>query len=168
MILDGGQSQVGIESTVLDLTVMPPRVLRPGIILAESLRTVIGEVRSEECGNQHDAQVRSPGLLPRHYAPKGKLVMLAWRDESDLHRQLAAGNVQPGEAHVMSHKRIPSGKGLGRVRVMPDDANAFARALYTELHRCDEEGAQWIVVEAVPDTADWQAINDRLRRAAAS
>jgi len=167
LILDGGQSQVGIESTVLDLTVAPPRVLRPGIILAESLTTVVGEVRSAELGNQQNAPVRSPGLLPRHYAPKGKLVVLTWRDESDLHRQLAASNVHPGKTHVIVHKRIPSGKGLGRVRLMPDDANAFARALYTELHRCDEEGAQWIVVEAVPDTADWQPINDRLRRAAA-
>jgi len=168
LILDGGQSQVGIESTVLDLTVAPPRVLRPGTILAQSLRTVIGELRSEEWGNQPDAPVRSPGLLPRHYAPKGKLVVLVWRDESDLHRQLATSNVQPEKTHVMAHKRIPSGKGLGRVRVMPGDANAFARALYAELHRCDEEGARWIVVEAVPDTADWQAINDRLRRAAAT
>jgi len=168
LILDGGPSQVGIESTVLDLTVVPPRVLRPGIILAESLRTVIGEVTNAEVGNQRDAPVRSPGLLPRHYAPKGKLVVLAWRDESDLHRQLAACKVQSEKTHVIAHKRIPSGKGLGRVRWMPDDANAFARALYTELHGCDEEGAQWIVVEAVPDTADWQAINDRLRRAATS
>ncbi len=50
---------------------------------------------------------------------------------------------------------------------MPDDAKAFARAIYAELHRCDEEGAHFIVVEAVPDTAEWHAVNDRLRRAAA-
>jgi L-threonylcarbamoyladenylate synthase len=168
LILDGGPSQVGIESTVLDLTVAPPQVLRPGIILAESLCTIIGEVRSREYRNQYEAPARSPGLLPRHYAPKGKLVVLTWRDDSDLHRQLAAGNAQPEKTHVIAHQRIPFGNGLGRVRVMPGDANAFARGLYTELHRCDEEGAQWIVVEAVPDTAHWQAINDRLRRAAAT
>ena len=117
---------------------------------------------------RHGAPLRSPGLLPRHYAPKGKLVVLTWRDESDLHRQLAAFNLQPAMTHVIAHRRIPSGKGFGRVRVIPDDAEAFARAIYAELHRCDEAGAQFIVVEAVPETADWQAINDRLRRAAAA
>ena len=69
--------------------------------------------------------------------------------------------------HVIAHRRIPSGKGFGRVSVIPDDAKAFARAIYAELHRCDEEGARFIVVEAVPETTEWHAINDRLRRAAA-
>ena len=168
MIVDGGPSQLGLESTVLDLTVAPPRVLRPGTIPAESLRAVVGEVRSVERGVRNGALLRSPGLLPRHYAPKGKLVVLAWRDESELHRQLAAFNLQPEMTHVIAHRRIPSGKGFGRVSVIPADAKAFARALYAELHRCDGEGAQFIVVEAVPDTAEWQAINDRLRRAAAA
>jgi L-threonylcarbamoyladenylate synthase len=167
LILDGGQSQVGIESTVLDLTVTPPRVLRPGIIDAESLKTVIGEVRNEEVEFRSGTLLRSPGLLPRHYAPKGKLIVLAWRDESDLHRQLASFNLQPFMTHVIAHRHVPSGQGLGRVSVIPPDANAFAHALYAELHRCDEAGAQFIVVEAVPETAEWKAINDRLRRAAA-
>ena len=166
MIVDGGPSQVGLESTVLDLTVVPPRVLRPGTLAAEALRAIVGEVRSAERGVRNGAELRSPGLLPRHYAPKGKLVVLAWRDESDLHRQLVAFDLQPAMTHVIAHRRIPSGKGFGRVRVIPDDAQAFARAIYSELHRCDEEGAQFIVVEAVSETAEWQAINDRLRRAA--
>jgi L-threonylcarbamoyladenylate synthase len=168
LIVDGGPSQVGLESTVLDLTVAPPRVLRPGTMPAESLRAVVGEVRGAERGIRNGALLRSPGLLPRHYAPKGKLIVLAWGDESDLHRQLAACNLQPAMTHVIAHRRIPSGKGFGRVTMIPDDANVFARAIYAELHRCDEAGAQCIVVEAVPETAEWQAINDRLRRAAAA
>src|SRR5216117_348236 len=168
MIVDGGPSQVGLESTVLDLTVAPPRVLRPGSIPVEALRAIVGEVRGTERGVRNGALLRSPGLLPRHYAPKGKLVVLAWRDESDLHRQLAAFNLKPAMTHVIAHRRIPSGKGFGRVGVIPADAKAFARAIYAELHRCDEAGAQFIVVEAVPETAEWQAINDRLRRAAAA
>jgi len=168
LILDGGQSQVGIESTVLDLTVAPPRVLRPGIIHSESLNVVIGEVPGAECGVWPGALLRSPGLLPRHYAPKGKLILLAWRDESDLHRQLSARNLQPAMTHLIAHRLIPSGKGFGRVSVIPDDAKEFARVIYAELHRSDEEGARFIVVEAVPETAEWQAINDRLRRAAAA
>jgi L-threonylcarbamoyladenylate synthase len=54
------------------------------------------------------------------------------------------------------------------VSVIPHDAEAFARALYGELHRCDETGAELIVVEAPPETAEWRAISDRLKRAAAS
>ncbi len=167
MILDGGPSQIGIESTVLDLTVAPPRVLRPGIINAESLRTVIGEVRNTDCEIRQGA-LRGPGMLPRHYAPKGKLIVLAWRDESDLHRQLAALNLQPSTIHVIAHRCIPSGKGFGGVSGIPGEAQAFARAIYSELHRCDEQGAQFIVVEEVPETAEWRAIEDRLRRAAAA
>jgi L-threonylcarbamoyladenylate synthase len=167
-ILDGGQSQVGIESTVLDLTITPPRVLRPGMLDTESLRAVLGKVQAAEREIQPGALLRSPGLLARHYAPKGKLVVLAWRDESDLHEQLTTCNLQPAMTHVIAHRHVPSGNGLARVSVIPDDANAFARAIYAELHRCDEEGAQYIAVEAVPETAEWQAINDRLRRAAAA
>ena len=168
LIIDGGQSQVGIESTVLDLTVAPPRVLRPGIIHAESLGAVIGKVRSAECEIPPGAPLRSPGKLASHYAPKGKLVVLAWRDEADLNRQLAALNMQPALTHLIAHRHVPSGTDFGRVSVIPDDAKAFARAIYAELHRCDDEGARFIVVEAVPETAEWQAINDRLRRAAAT
>jgi len=166
-IIDGGPSQVGLESTVLDLTVAPPRLLRPGTIPAESLREVVGELRSTERSAHDGALLRSPGLLPRHYAPKGKLVVLAWRDESDLHRQLAALNLQPAMTHVIAHRCIPTGKAFGGVSVIPEEAKAFARAIYAELHRCDEERAQFIVVEAVPETSEWQAINDRLRHAAA-
>jgi L-threonylcarbamoyladenylate synthase len=70
--------------------------------------------------------------------------------------------------HVVAHTRIPSGAGFGRVSVIPHDPAAFARAIYAELHQCDEAGAELIVVEALPDTPEWRAIADRLRRAAAS
>ncbi len=164
-IVDGGPSQVGLESTVLDLTVAPARVLRPGMLSAESLNAVVGERQSAERATRHGARLRSPGLLPRHYAPSGKLVVLAWRDESEFHALLAAFKLQPSATHVIAHRRVPSGQGLAGVSVIPDDPKAFARAIYAELHRCDEAGAQCIVVEAVPDTSEWQAINDRLRRA---
>ena len=166
-IVDGGPSQIGIESTVLDLTVQPPRVLRPGMIHAQSLLAVIGELRGAECGARDVARLRSPGLLPRHYAPKARLIVLSWRDDGDLRRQLSALPGPSSAVHIIAHTRIPSGEPVGGVSVMPREAEAFARALYAELHRCDESAAGWIVVEALPDTAEWQAINDRLRRAAA-
>jgi len=168
LIVDGGQSQVGIESTVLDLTVSPPRVLRPGMIHEESLLAVVGkvEMRNAESGRRSQA-LRSPGQLRRHYSPKARLVVLGWRDEADLRRQLETCTPHPATAHILAHTHIPSGEGLLGVSVIPHDAEAFARAIYAELHRCDEAGAKWIVVEALPEGPEWRGIADRLARAAA-
>jgi len=167
LIVDGGQAQVGIESTVLDLTATPPRVLRPGMIGAESLLAVTEELEKPEPGTRTAGPLRSPGLLPKHYAPKAKLVMLSWRDEVELLAQLSARQVPFGKTHVIAHTRIPSGKSLGRVSVIAHDAEAFARAIYGELHRCDEAGAELIAVESLPEGTAWLAIADRLSRAAA-
>ncbi|NOS69151.1 MAG: threonylcarbamoyl-AMP synthase, partial [Verrucomicrobia bacterium] len=168
LIVDGGQSQVGIESTVIDLCVRPPRVLRPGMIHEESLLAVIGEIQSPESRVQSPAGgLRSPGLLRKHYSPKAKLTLLSWRETAELNFQLSTFNFEPSKVHIIAHTHIPSGEGLGGVSVIPHDAEAFARAIYAELHRCDEAGAELIVVEALPDSIEWRAIADRLNRAAA-
>jgi len=174
LIVDGGQSQVGIESTVLDLSVAPPCILRPGMIHEQSLLAVTGELAT---GAGVSAQIlKSPGQLPRHYAPKARLVILSWRDDSDLKEQVLAviRNMQqssphpltPDTCHIISHTRIPSGTGWAQVSVIPHDPEAFARALYAEMHRGDAAGAELIVIEAVPENAEWNAIRDRLSRAA--
>jgi L-threonylcarbamoyladenylate synthase len=166
LIVDGGQSQVGIESTVLDLTVSPPRILRPGMIHAESLAAVGLPVAS--CQLPADAAaLKSPGLLKKHYAPKAKLLILNWSDEPDLQSQISGYKPASGKIHVVAHTKIPAGFNARNVSVIPHDAEAFARALYAELHRCDAAGAKLIVVEAPPDLPEWSGIADRLRRAAA-
>ncbi len=167
LIVDGGQAQVGIESTVMDLVTQPPRVLRPGMIHEESLLAALGEVRSEKGEVRAEGGLRSPGLLKKHYSPKAKLIVRAWRDTADLNFQLSTLNFQRSKAHVIVHTNIPSGVDWGGVSVIPHDAEAFARAIYAELHRCDEAGAELIVVEALPGGAEWRAIADRLTRAAA-
>ena len=169
LIVDGGQSQVGIESTVLDLTVSPPRVLRPGMIHAESLAAVMGEVRSQksEGRNKNSKALPSPGLLKKHYAPKAKLLLLSWCDDADLKSQIPIPKSQIPNCHVIAHTHIPSGENFARVNVIPHDAEAFARAIYAELHRCDEAGADLIVIEAPPESPEWSGIADRLRRASA-
>ena len=166
LIVDGGQSQVGIESTVLDLSVSPPRILRPGMIHAKSLAAVAGESRIKNSEFNFEGTLRSPGLLAKHYSPKAKLVILNWSDDVDLRSQLSTFNVEPATIHVIVHTKIPAGENFADVSVMPHDAEAFARALYAELHRCDAAGAKLIVVEAPPDLPEWSGIADRLRRAA--
>ncbi|MBI5387567.1 MAG: threonylcarbamoyl-AMP synthase [Verrucomicrobia bacterium] len=169
LVVDGGSSQVGIESTVLDLTMSPPRVLRPGMIHEESLAAVVPEVRGQKPEVSSQSQtLRSPGMLNKHYAPKARLLVLNWADDAQLKQKLAARRLEPSNVHVVAHTRIPLGGGFGGVSVIPHDAAAFARALYAELHRCDEHGAACIVVEAPPEAPAWRGIADRLRRAAAT
>jgi L-threonylcarbamoyladenylate synthase len=165
LMVDGGQSQVGIESTVLDLTVSPPEILRPGMIHVDSLAAVMGKV-GLRTPDRERGTLRSPGQLNKHYAPKAKLMVLNWRDEADLNSQLSKLNLQPAAGHIIAHTRIPSGENFGGVSVIPHDAEAFARAIYAELHRGDEAGAEWLVVEAPPETPEWHGIADRLKRAA--
>ena len=174
LVVDGGRSPVGIESTVLDLAVRPARILRPGMIHRESLFAVLPKcaVRDAGCGASEapagtPAALRSPGQLRKHYAPKARLTTLAWRDEQHLLSQLSTPDSQLAKTHIIAHTRIPSAGAFGRVSIIPRDPAAFARAIYAELHRCDEEGAELIVVEQLPETPAWQAIADRLRRAAA-
>ncbi|HXF11362.1 MAG TPA: L-threonylcarbamoyladenylate synthase, partial [Desulfuromonadaceae bacterium] len=165
LIVDGGQAQVGIESTVLDLTVTPPQVLRPGMIHLESLAAVCGSVQSSASSLQ-PSTLRSPGQLKKHYSPKAKLLVLKWRDDADLRSQISNLKSQMSTVQVIAHTTIPSGENFLGVSVIPHDAEAFARALYAELHRCDEAGVETIIVEAPPDLPEWSGIADRLRRAA--
>jgi L-threonylcarbamoyladenylate synthase len=187
LIVDGGTAQIGIESTVLDLTASPPRVLRPGMIHEESLRAVLpnnGPRQASRRLRTNPSALRSPGQLPKHYAPLARLVVMAWADEADLRTQLrhrslrpltltpppggrASSSRRPLAPYVIAHTHIPSARGLGGVSILPHEPGAYAQALYAELHRCDEAGARMVVVEAVPDTAPWRAIRDRLHRAAA-
>jgi L-threonylcarbamoyladenylate synthase len=171
LIVDGGQSQVGIESAVIDLTGSVPRLLRPGTIHAESILAVTGVLETGR-GDAGGA-LRSPGLLHRHYSPRARLIILSWQSEKEFAAQLerirtVAGTSVPMERiAVIAHTHIPLGAGVGSVSIIPHDAEAFARAIYSELHRCDDSGAALIVVEAVPAGSEWRAIDDRLQRAAA-
>jgi L-threonylcarbamoyladenylate synthase len=159
LIIDGGEAEVGIESTVLDLSVIPPKVLRPGMIHSESLAAVAGDVA--EGPSEEGGLLRSPGLLLKHYAPRARLVI--WNPSAVLEIRKASGPI-----HVLCRNEAPAGVQPDRVAMMSRDPTSFARALYAELHRCDASGAALIIVEAVPDEPAWQGIADRLRRASAA
>jgi L-threonylcarbamoyladenylate synthase len=166
VIVDGGHSAVGIESSVLDLTVSPPQILRPGMIHMESLVAAGFPVAA----SRHSAEtgpLKSPGQLKKHYAPKAKLLVLNWRDDAELRLKIQNLKLSIQGCHVIAYAHIPSPDQFARVCVIPHDAEAFARAIYAELHHCDEARAQTIVVEALPATPEWSGIADRLRRAAA-
>lgn len=144
MILDGGPTQVGIESTVASLRRKPPAVLRPGIITQAQLEAATGTAWERELdiphigGLPHD----SPGLHAKHYAPRTPFYLLQ------------AGAQKP--------------PGRGRVLEMPLDRDTYAANLYAELHRADAEGWEWIAVAQPADTPEWTGIIDRLKRASRS
>jgi L-threonylcarbamoyladenylate synthase len=165
-IVDGGQASVGIESSVLDLTVSPPKILRPGMIHRESFEAAGFPVATAGAPDE-SGTLKSPGQLKKHYAPKAKLLILRWNDEADLKLRIRDSKLKAGDCHVIAHSQFPSPEPFARVCVIPHDAEAFARAIYAELHYCDDAGAEAIVIEAPPDTPEWAGITDRLRRAAA-
>jgi L-threonylcarbamoyladenylate synthase len=164
LIVDGGPCPIGIESTVLDLATRPPRILRPGMIGPASLLAVTGELAGP--AGPEGIYLRSPGLLSRHYAPKARLYISAWANEHDLAREVSRLKGDAPSTCIIAHSQIPSPANYARVAVIPHDPEAFARAIYAELHACDEAGARLIVVEALPRTEAWSAITDRLERAA--
>ena len=164
---------MGIESTVLDLSVSPPGILRPGMIHAESIYAAL---ENSVCGwrmadgglnPKTNTALRSPGLLAKHYSPRARLVVWSWQNDDDLLSQIRNSKSSVRNCFVIAHTKIPAGIDVVNVSVIPHDAEAFARALYAELHRCDAAGAELIVVESPPVLPEWSGIADRLRRAAA-
>ncbi len=168
LIIDGGACQVGLESTVVDLSGPLARILRPGVIHEESLAAVVRLANAADPVAPGPGQpLLSPGQLPRHYAPRARLLILHWRNDAELGRQLREAGALPESTHILAHSNIPSPDLAHRICVIPHDPEAYARALYAEWHCCDELGAATIVVESVPDLPEWRAIRDRFQRAAA-
>jgi len=165
LIVDAGPSSVGIESTVLDLTMRPPRLLRPGMISAAQIEKVLGKLIARGTGEA--GALKSPGLFRKHYSPKAKLRIAEWADEAALLGLAQSSGVLLPRIHVLAHQAVPLANPFGRVAIIPHDPEAYARALYSELHWCDELGAELILAEALPEDAAWEGIRDRLTRAAA-
>ena len=158
LVLDGGSCDIGIESTVLDLTGDTPILLRPGSISLGQLQAVIGPVAVAKLPGGGE-RLKSPGQLPRHYTPRAKLVVCG---------DLAAALGQADEAtHVIAREPAPATWPSELWHRLPDAAPDFARGFYDTLHRCDRLGAETILVQALPDDDEWAALRDRLNRAAA-
>lgn len=156
LAIDGGQCQVGIESTVFD--VLQNRVLRPGMITAAELNAITAT------GSK--GVLRSPGLLEQHYSPRARLLVAQWDLPAQSKLIASAAGFAAPQTWVIAYNRIPIKLGFAGVSVIPEDVEAYARALYSELHRCDEAGVQLIIVEMPPSGPEWEGIRDRLRRAA--
>jgi L-threonylcarbamoyladenylate synthase len=151
-ILDAGPSQVGIESTVVDLTGVVPLLLRPGGVPVETLAVLLGLIEVPAPG---DAAPRSPGRLASHYAPS-------------LPLRLDATTARPGEALLAFGPEAPPGFAEVLFLSRAGDPAEAAANLFAMLRRLDrpEEFAA-IAIMPIPEVGLGRAINDRLRRAAA-
>jgi L-threonylcarbamoyladenylate synthase len=160
LILDGGPTTAGLESTVLDLSGDAPRLLRPGPIPPLELEAVVGPILR---GAKAGPTLPSPGLLPRHYAPRTPLECVQG-DGGPRVDELIRGGHHVGWLTWGRHETLAMPRWL--VVALPGDPAGYAARLYAELHALDEAGLDVIVAELPPDTDDWLAVRDRLKRAA--
>ena len=165
LVLDGGPTDVGIESAVVDLTGPTPRLLRPGTIDPARLAEVAGGLLTDVPEPTGDAPRRAPGMLDRHYAPRAKLVLYDAADADRVAAELAAVRGR-GLRTVQIAFAGPALSTDEAHRFDPTDPALAARLLYDVLHGADARGAELIVVERPPATAVWAGVADRLRRAA--
>lgn len=161
-VLDGGQSDVGIESTIVDMSRLEthgPVLLRPGHITAAQLEHVLGVA----VALPDQTAPRASGTLEAHYAPSTPVVLIDVAAlESTIDQLLAAGK----RVAVMAYEAHSEKQGLQAWRQLNNNPVSYAHDLYADLRELDHMNADIILVEALPATREWQGVADRLRRAA--
>ncbi len=170
ILLDGGPTPIGVESTVLDLSTEPPRILRPGGVTREQLEAVIGPVTVWNRQMPPESKLPSPGLLERHYAPRARLLFFvgakAWSALIEHLQAFLAEGKQVGILALDEEARQIEQQGalvyrLGR------DVESAARRMYAGLRWLDSHQVDVILCRDLGESGLGLAIRDRLQRAAA-
>lgn len=151
MILDGGPCDVGIESTIVDLSCARPTILRPGHFALPALGALLDEVQGPDSG-----QTPAPGTLAAHYAVK--IPSYAQVDPAAVPR------VDGRNGWIGFVEPVPC-PGDWQIELLGDDAASFARGFYQALRRLEAAQVQAIYIQALPDSPDWQGVSDRVQRA---
>jgi L-threonylcarbamoyladenylate synthase len=182
LIVDAGPTTIGVESTVLDLTANPPKILRPGAVTVEMLQDVLEQVAVVEFGAlEHglgNAPMSSPGMLEKHYSPSAALTLFEGPPSASLPKLVAAATAALAEgqtvgviaadedrdalAPLSSHPRVLL-RPIGGI----DAPDMVAARLYSTMRELDTSGAHVILVRGFAKDGLWAAVRDRLRRAAA-
>lgn len=162
MILDGGTTNIGIESTVLDVTSDRPVILRPGTVTREMLIEVIGFIEQVKSG---ELLHRSPGTRHRHYSPHARVILLE-RGSPELIEKVCRDHLTKGAVGFVGHTRVNIVDRDFRTIILKQEAADYARLIYAALRELDKQNAGVIVVEGISDTGEGFAVMDRLRRAA--
>lgn len=166
LVLDGGSCQVGVESTILSLVMAEPVLLRPGGITGGQLAKVLGCRPASRTATAAD--IRAPGLLPSHYAPRTPLTIEPRQRLWPRVKHLRAQGVRIGLMTLDESPEDFCPTHQTRIIRMPNRPQAYANRLYHSLRSLDGDGNDLLLVEAPPQTEAWMAINNRLLRAAAT
>lgn len=158
-VVDGGACDVGLESTIVDLSAAEPRLLRPGMIHLAALESVLGRPL---VAAPTEEGPRAPGRLPSHYAPRAPLRLVGPAELAASAREAAVS----GLVAVLSRRVTAEAMDGVDWRVLPETPERYARVLYATLRDVDVAEPTLILVERVPDAPEWRAIGDRLARAA--
>lgn len=159
LILEGGPCQVGVESTIIDLSGLHPHLLRPGQISRAAIETVLGESVLVSA----PTQVRTSGMMAVHYAPATRALRCPSERLPELYQQLSRQHKKIG---LMVSQHLVDTAPAAQI-LMPKDADLYAQALYASLRKLDSLHLDIILIEQPPDHDDWQAIHDRLSKASA-
>lgn len=173
MILDGGSVDIGVESTIVDMTVEPPMILRPGAVTKEMLENRIGEIQVDRAildENSTEAP-KAPGMKYRHYAPKAGLTIVEGNveDEVKVIKQLAFDLKRQGKtAGIIASTETVSEYTNGIVKNVGARANqgSIAKNLYKVLREFDEEDVDYIYSESFASEGLMEAVMNRLEKAA--
>ncbi len=160
LVLDGGACPLGIESTIVDCSRGRPVLLRPGVLTRAQIEAALGEPLLE----RDAAAPRSSGDMASHYAPRARVRLF---EPAPLAAALHAPDMSANTVAVYS-RSCPAGPAGVRWRRQPEQAAAVAHELFAVLRELDAAGVREIWIEQPPDTAEWEGVRDRLRRAAAA
>ncbi len=166
LILDGGACQVGVESTIVDLSGVRPKLLRPGHITRFDIEAVLQTeliVVSPQSGQTNQSELRAPGMMAVHYAPK-TVAMLCPTDR--LPEMIQELNFRNKKVGILAYSLKQAESRLTRLIRMPEQADDYAQALYASLRYLDSLQLDMILIERPPETEAWGAVNDRLGKAA--
>ena len=163
MVIDGGKTLVGLESTVLDLTQDTPCILRPGGVSLERLKETVKEVEIYK-----QDKILSPGMYPRHYSPKARVILVEGNQVEKVRNLASRFNLQDTCLGILAKEENKDKYGELNIKLLgPGDDLAFCAAnLFSVLREFDKEGVDTIIVEGVKEEGLGLAIMDRLRKAA--
>ncbi|WP_353238314.1 L-threonylcarbamoyladenylate synthase [Limnohabitans sp.] len=168
LILDGGDCEVGIESTIIDCTRGEPVLLRPGQITRAQVEAACGRaVRGKDAPQDVSGQAapRASGTLESHYAPRAKVRLMSTQD---ITAKLQALGPHANNLGLWSNERPSGSDGAGVLwRAQPNSAEQAAHDLFGVLRDLDARAVTQIWVQLPPDTPEWEGVRDRLQRAAA-
>lgn len=173
MIIDGGDSKIGVESTILDMTVFPPMILRPGAVTKEMLEELIGDVDVDKTLISSDSRLapKAPGMKYRHYAPKADLTVVEGSTEAvvaEINR-MAAEKIREGfQVGIIGTQETVDRYQAGDIKSIGtrEDERTIASHLYGILREFDDDEVNYIFSEAFAGEGIGSAIMNRLLKAA--